>query len=106
MSRCHAIYAIMRGEPIRVGELIARSIKRMITSREAVIGHPFAITTLCRARGVPLYEDTDMITWPERPLDRIYFQRTVRDLEAAAATPAPGPQHQEQHQPPPHMPQH
>ncbi|MCI31607.1 hypothetical protein A2U01_0052819, partial [Trifolium medium] len=47
MSRCHAVYAIMRGEPIRVGEMIARSIKRMITAAYAYIGHPFVITTLC-----------------------------------------------------------
>ncbi|PNX79705.1 hypothetical protein L195_g035692 [Trifolium pratense] len=111
MSRCHVFYAIMRGEPIRVGELIARSIKRMIASRDTVIGHPFVITTLCQARGVPLYEDINMITGPERPLGRTYFQKAVRDLEAAQAAapapaPAPGPQHQEQHQPPPHIPQH
>ncbi|MCI36568.1 hypothetical protein A2U01_0057791, partial [Trifolium medium] len=46
MSRCHAIYVIMRGEPIRVGEMIARSIKCMITGLDSYIGHPFVITTL------------------------------------------------------------
>ncbi|MCI29477.1 hypothetical protein A2U01_0050686, partial [Trifolium medium] len=34
MSRCYAIYAIMRGKPIRVGRLIARSIKCMVTAAE------------------------------------------------------------------------
>ncbi|MCI97028.1 hypothetical protein A2U01_0118328, partial [Trifolium medium] len=28
MYRCHVIYVIMRGEPIQIGEMIARSIKR------------------------------------------------------------------------------
>ncbi|MCH83770.1 hypothetical protein A2U01_0004596 [Trifolium medium] len=108
MCRCHAIFAIMRREPIRVGDLIVRSIKRMIVSRDTVIGHPFVITMLCQAHRVPFYEDTDIIARPERPLGRVYFQRDVRDLEAAqaAAAPPPGPQHQEQHQPPPHAPQH
>ncbi|MCI96981.1 hypothetical protein A2U01_0118281, partial [Trifolium medium] len=44
------------------------------------------------------------------PLGRTYFQRALRDLEAAqaAAAPQPPPQpaaHQEQHQVPPHIPQ-
>ncbi|PNY03033.1 hypothetical protein L195_g007984 [Trifolium pratense] len=47
MFRCHVIYAIMTLKPIRVGELIARSIKRMIDGPYLVIGHPFVITTLC-----------------------------------------------------------
>ncbi|MCI45515.1 hypothetical protein A2U01_0066754, partial [Trifolium medium] len=40
MSHCHAIYAILRGESIIVGSLIANSIKRMITSANVYIGHP------------------------------------------------------------------
>ncbi|MCI86978.1 hypothetical protein A2U01_0108259, partial [Trifolium medium] len=48
MSRCHVVYAIMRGEPIQIGEMIALSIKRMTTGPDAYIGHPFVITTLCR----------------------------------------------------------
>ncbi|MCI38967.1 hypothetical protein A2U01_0060196, partial [Trifolium medium] len=83
MSRCHVIYAIMRGEPIQVGEMIACSIKRMITGSDAYIGHPFIITTLCQQREVPAEEDTDEIYSPERPLGRTYFQRALRDLEAA-----------------------
>ncbi|MCI64977.1 hypothetical protein A2U01_0086235, partial [Trifolium medium] len=31
ISRCHVIYAIMRGGPIQIGEMIAQSIKRMPT---------------------------------------------------------------------------
>ncbi|MCI47843.1 hypothetical protein A2U01_0069085, partial [Trifolium medium] len=50
MSHCHIIYAIMRREHIQVGEMIARSIKRMITGSDSYIGHPFIITTLCRLR--------------------------------------------------------
>ncbi|MCI78479.1 hypothetical protein A2U01_0099749, partial [Trifolium medium] len=41
-------------------------------------------------------------------LGRTYFQRAVRDLEAAQAAAAPPPQaaaQQEQHQVPPHIPQ-
>ncbi|MCI43387.1 hypothetical protein A2U01_0064624, partial [Trifolium medium] len=34
MARCYAVYAILMGEPIRVGHLIARSIKRMVTASE------------------------------------------------------------------------
>ncbi|MCI89142.1 hypothetical protein A2U01_0110430, partial [Trifolium medium] len=63
--------------------MIARSIKRMITGPYTYIGHPFVITTLCRLREVPAEEDTDEISSPERPLGRTYFQRALRDLEAA-----------------------
>ncbi|MCI39246.1 hypothetical protein A2U01_0060477, partial [Trifolium medium] len=90
MSRCHVIYAIMRGEPIQVGEMISRSIKRMISGPDTYIGHPFVITTLCRLEHVPTEEDTDEIARSERPLGRTYFQRAVRDLQAAAA-PQPPP---------------
>ncbi|MCI93993.1 hypothetical protein A2U01_0115291, partial [Trifolium medium] len=68
---------------------------------------PFVITTLCRLRDVPAEEDIDAISSPERPLGRTYFQRAVRDFEAAqaaAAAPQPPPQpaaQQEQHQVPP-----
>ncbi|MCI60413.1 hypothetical protein A2U01_0081669, partial [Trifolium medium] len=48
MSHCHAIYVIMRGEPIQIGEMITRSIKHMITGSDSYIGHPFVITTLCQ----------------------------------------------------------
>ncbi|MCI71394.1 hypothetical protein A2U01_0092657, partial [Trifolium medium] len=37
MSRCHAIHAIMRGERIQIGEMIAWSIKRMITGPDSYI---------------------------------------------------------------------
>ncbi|MCI52772.1 hypothetical protein A2U01_0074018, partial [Trifolium medium] len=73
-------------------------------------GHPFVITTLCRLRDVPAEEDTDEISSPERPLGRTYFQRALRDLQAAqaaAAAPQPPPPaapQQEQHQVPPHIP--
>ncbi|MCI29611.1 hypothetical protein A2U01_0050820, partial [Trifolium medium] len=53
MSRCHVIYSIMRGEPIQVGKMIARTIKRMITRPDAYICHPFVITALCRLQDVP-----------------------------------------------------
>ncbi|MCI79277.1 hypothetical protein A2U01_0100548, partial [Trifolium medium] len=74
---CHVIYAIMRGEPIEIGEMIAR-----------YIGHPFVITTLCQLEDVPTWEDTDEIAPAERPLDRTFFQRAVRDLQAAQAAAA------------------
>ncbi|MCI42004.1 hypothetical protein A2U01_0063239, partial [Trifolium medium] len=72
-SRCHIIYAIMRGEPIKVGEMIARSIKRMITGPNSYISHPFVITTLCRLQDVPTEGDTDEISSAERPLGHTYF---------------------------------
>ncbi|MCI75647.1 hypothetical protein A2U01_0096916, partial [Trifolium medium] len=78
------------GEPIQIGEMIARSIKRMISGPNSYIGHPFVITTLCRLRDVPTEEDTDEISSPVRPLGHTYFRRAVRDLEAAAA-PQPPP---------------
>ncbi|MCI98319.1 hypothetical protein A2U01_0119622, partial [Trifolium medium] len=51
------------------------------------------------------WEDTDEIASVERPLGRIFFQRAVRELQAAqaAATPQPAAA-QEQHQVPPHIP--
>ncbi|MCH88855.1 hypothetical protein A2U01_0009748, partial [Trifolium medium] len=95
------------GEPIQIGDMIARSIKRMIAGPDTYIGHPFAITSLCRLREVPTYEDSDQITSPERPLDRRYFMRAVRDFEEAqaAAPQPPPPAQQEQHQVPHHIPQ-
>ncbi|MCI71794.1 hypothetical protein A2U01_0093057, partial [Trifolium medium] len=73
----------MRGELIEIGEMIARNIKRMITGPDAYIGHPFVITTLCRFEHVPIWEDTDEIARAERPLGRTFFQRAVRELQAA-----------------------
>ncbi|MCI85898.1 hypothetical protein A2U01_0107177, partial [Trifolium medium] len=50
--------------------------------------------------------DTDEIASAERPLGRTFFQRAVRELQAAAAAPQPPPQPAEQqHQDPPHIPQ-
>ncbi|MCI38410.1 hypothetical protein A2U01_0059638, partial [Trifolium medium] len=101
----------MRGEPIQVGEMIAWSIKRMITGPDSYIGHPFVITALCRLREVPTEEATDEISSPEWPIGQTFFRREVRELQpaqAAAATPQPPPQpaaQQEQHQDPPHIPQ-
>jgi hypothetical protein len=54
MPRCLGVYNIIRGEPIQVGELIARSIKRMISSVDVYIGNPFLITALCSRLGVPV----------------------------------------------------
>ncbi|MCI91160.1 hypothetical protein A2U01_0112454, partial [Trifolium medium] len=69
------------------GEMIARSIKRMITGPDAYIGHPFVIATLCRLEHVPIWDD-DEIAPAERPLGRTFFQRAVRDLQAAQAAAA------------------
>ncbi|MCI85478.1 hypothetical protein A2U01_0106757, partial [Trifolium medium] len=72
-------------------------------------GHPFVITTLCRLEHVPTWEDTHEIASAERPLGLTFFQRAVRELQAAhgaAAPPQPPPQpaaQQEQHQGPPHI---
>ncbi|MCI76931.1 hypothetical protein A2U01_0098201, partial [Trifolium medium] len=53
--------------------MIGRSIKRMITSADSYIGHPFVITTLCDRLQVPL-EDDDEISSPMEPLGRLFFQ--------------------------------
>ncbi|MCI72384.1 hypothetical protein A2U01_0093647, partial [Trifolium medium] len=68
--------------------MIARSIKRMITGPDSYIGHPFVITTLCRLEDVPVEEDTDEIASAERPLGCTFFQRAVRELQAAQAAAA------------------
>ncbi|MCI68926.1 hypothetical protein A2U01_0090187, partial [Trifolium medium] len=73
----------MTGEPIQVGEMIAWSIKHMISGPDSYIGHPFVITTLCRLRDVHTEEDTDEISSAERPLGQTYFRRAVRELQAA-----------------------
>ncbi|MCI97913.1 hypothetical protein A2U01_0119214, partial [Trifolium medium] len=57
----------------------------MISGPDSYIGHPFVITTLCRHRDVPTEEDTDEISSGERPLGQTYFQRAVRELQAAHA---------------------
>ncbi|MCI63046.1 hypothetical protein A2U01_0084303, partial [Trifolium medium] len=67
----------------------------MITGPDAYIGHPFVITALCRLQDVPIWEDTNEIASAERPLGRIFFQRALRELQAAqaaAAAPQPPPQ--------------
>ncbi|MCI84204.1 hypothetical protein A2U01_0105480, partial [Trifolium medium] len=67
------------------------------------------ITALCRLEHVPTWDD-DEIAPTERPLGRTFFQRAMRELQAAqaaAATPQPPPQptaQQEQHQGPPNIP--
>ncbi|MCH85637.1 hypothetical protein A2U01_0006486 [Trifolium medium] len=48
MSRCLAVYTIMKGDPISVGSLIARSIKAMVTAPVVYFGHPFVITFMRR----------------------------------------------------------
>jgi hypothetical protein len=55
------------GEPIQVGSVIVQSIKRMGTSSDATIGHPFVISHLCSLAGVP-EEDDDEIIGPDIPL--------------------------------------
>ncbi|MCI55871.1 hypothetical protein A2U01_0077122, partial [Trifolium medium] len=71
----------------------------MITGPDSYIGHPFVIITLCRLQDVPTEEDTNEISSAERPLGRTYFQRAVRELQAAQAAAAPQPTaQQEQHQ--------
>ncbi|MCI16603.1 hypothetical protein A2U01_0037747, partial [Trifolium medium] len=108
MSRCHVIYTIMRGEAIRVGEMIARSIKCMVSGSESYIGHPFVITTLCRRLHVPSHQGSDILAHPERALGETYFKKAVREWERAVAAAAAGPppaQQQEQHQAPPYVPQ-
>ncbi|KAK2354701.1 hypothetical protein QL285_092186 [Trifolium repens] len=102
-SRCLAIYSIVMGEPIQVGSVIAQSIKRMITSSDATIGHPFVISHLCSLAGVP-EEDDDEIIGSEIPLGARFLSRAQRDLDRvlAAQQPQQPPQQQQQvHQPPP-----
>ncbi|CAJ2668164.1 unnamed protein product [Trifolium pratense] len=105
MSQCHMIYSIMRGEPIRVGEMIARSIKRMISGQDTNISHPFVITTLCRLLRVPAYKGSDVLAYLERAIGETYFKRDVREWERAVAA-AAGPQsaQHQQHQPSPYIP--
>ncbi|MCI78048.1 hypothetical protein A2U01_0099318, partial [Trifolium medium] len=64
----------------------------MNTGPDSYIGHPFVITTLCQRLHVPTEDDEIVI--PLDPLGRVFFRRTVRDLEAAqaaAAAPQPPP---------------
>ncbi|MCI98179.1 hypothetical protein A2U01_0119482, partial [Trifolium medium] len=62
---------------------------------DSYIGHPFVITALCRLEHVLNEDDTDEIASAERPLGRTFFQKAVRELQAAqaaAAAPQPPPQ--------------
>jgi hypothetical protein len=103
VPRCLGAYNIVREEPIQVGELIARSIKRMISSAEVYIGHPFVITTLYSRLGVPV-DEGDEISPPEDTLGLTFMRRAGRDLLRVQAAlqhgPPLAPQYQ-QHQPPP-----
>jgi hypothetical protein len=81
-SRCLGIYSILMGEPIQVGRVIAQSIRRMITSSEATIGHPFVISHLCSIAGVS-EEDDDDIIGPEIPLGARFLSQAQRYLERA-----------------------
>jgi hypothetical protein len=83
-ARCLAVYSILMGEPIQVGSVIAQSIKRMITSTDAYIGHPFVISHLCSLAGVP-EEDDDNIIGPQVPLGERFLSRAQRDLARAVA---------------------
>ncbi|KAK2450078.1 hypothetical protein QL285_009217 [Trifolium repens] len=99
--RCLGIYTIMMGEPIQVGGVIARSIKRMVTSSEATIGHPFVISHLYGQAGVPKEDDDDIIG-PEIPLEPRFLSRAQQDFERAqqGQQPQPPQQQQQVHQPP------
>ncbi|KAK2376059.1 hypothetical protein QL285_076896 [Trifolium repens] len=99
-SRCVGIYSILMGEPIQVGSVIAQSIKRMITSSDATIGHPFVISHLCSLVGVPEDEDDDIIG-PEIPLGARFLSRAQRDSERSQQGQQPPQQLQQVHQPPP-----
>ncbi|MCI47985.1 hypothetical protein A2U01_0069228 [Trifolium medium] len=90
MSRCHVVYTILRGEPIRVGSLIANSIKRMITATDVYVGHLYVITHLCERLQVPT-RGKDDIRGPVDPLGRKFFNKEQRDLQAAAPPPPPPP---------------
>ncbi|KAK2410209.1 hypothetical protein QL285_045585 [Trifolium repens] len=70
------------GKPIQVGRVIAQSIKRMVTSSEASIGHPFVISHLCSLAGVP-EEDDDNIIGADIPLGTRFLSRAQRDFERA-----------------------
>ncbi|MCI45089.1 hypothetical protein A2U01_0066328, partial [Trifolium medium] len=78
MSRCQAVDVILIGGPIRVGEIIARSIKCMVTGPDSYIGHPFVITTLCGRLQVPV-DDNYTIVRPPEPLGRRFFRMAQRD---------------------------
>ncbi|KAK2361800.1 hypothetical protein QL285_086916 [Trifolium repens] len=106
-TRCLDVYSILMGEPIQVGRMIAQSIKRMITSSDTFIGHPFVISHLCSVAGVP-DEDDDHVIGPQEPLGARYLARAQRDLERAVAArqgqqqpPQPPHQQHQVHQPPP-----
>ncbi|MCH84699.1 hypothetical protein A2U01_0005534 [Trifolium medium] len=112
MSRCYAIYTIMKGEPISVGGLIARSIKAMVTAPVVYFGHPFVITFLCERLGFPT-RSRDDIKGRLEPIGRKFFRKAHKAADIAyaehaaaqaAAAPPPPPPHQ--HQFPPHIPHH
>jgi hypothetical protein len=84
------------GEPIQVGRMIAQSIKRMITSTDNSIGHPFVISHLCELAGV-LEEDDAHIIGPLEPLGARFRARAQRDLETAVADQQGHQQPQEPH---------
>jgi hypothetical protein len=88
------IYTIMMGEPIQVGGVIAQSIKRMVTSSEATIGHPFVISHLCAQAGVPEEVDDDIIG-AEIPLGARFLSRAQRDFERAQPGQQPQPPQQQ-----------
>jgi hypothetical protein len=89
----------MMGDFIQVGQVIAQSIKRMVTSSEASIGHPFVISHLCSLAGVP-EEDDDNIIGAEIPLGAKFLSRAQRDFERAQQG-QQLPQQQQVHQLPP-----
>jgi hypothetical protein len=94
-ERCLAVYSILIREPIRVGSMIAQSIKRMITSSDTYIGHPYVISHLCSLAGVP-EEDDDTMIGPQVLLGERFLSRAQRDLTRAVAA-----QQGQPHQPPP-----
>ncbi|MCI18603.1 hypothetical protein A2U01_0039758 [Trifolium medium] len=84
ISRCLAIYSILRGEDISVGRLIARSIKATVTVQIVYIGHPFVIRLLCERLGVPTRHRDD-IRGPVEPIGRKFFRQAQTAANAAHA---------------------
>lgn len=84
MEQCLGLLALLRGEPIDLGRLIAENIKYMDNATQRACGHFCVINELCRGVGVPVYPEVEMIS-PKAPLNVSAIRRLehIHHIEAS-----------------------
>ncbi|KAI5404413.1 hypothetical protein KIW84_051542 [Lathyrus oleraceus] len=74
MKRCLGLLALLRGEVINLGLLIAENIKYMANNAQKACGNFYVINELCRRVSMTVYPDGELIS-PKAPLNASAIRR-------------------------------